>query len=147
MNFIRNLAAWIVRALLSLRYDITLIDKEKLLQREGVSILPNHPGEIDPVIVFSHLWNPMQPRGMAVEDFYYMPVPHYLMQMIRVIPMPNMYGGIGSYYVTGDLGILDESNSLVITGRMKRFVKIGGEMISLPAMETVNRNNMPQNEG
>ena len=97
MNFIRNFAAWIVRALLWLRYDITLIGKEKLLQREGVLILPNHPGELDPVIVFSHLWNPMQPRGMAVEDFYYMPVLHYLMQMLRVIPMPNMYGGIGSY--------------------------------------------------
>jgi len=66
MNFIRNLAAWIVRSLLSLRYDITLIGKEKPFQREGVLILPNHPGEIDPVIVFSHLWNPMQPRGMAV---------------------------------------------------------------------------------
>jgi len=51
------------------------------------------------------------------------------------------------YYVTGDLGILDESDSLVITGRMKRFVKIGGEMISLPAMETVIRNHLPQNEG
>ena len=51
------------------------------------------------------------------------------------------------YYVTGDLGILDESNALVITGRMKRFVKIGGEMISLPAMETVIRNRLPQNEG
>ncbi len=97
MNVIRNLAAWIVRSLLWLRYDISLIGKEKLLQREGVLILPNHPGELDPVIVFSHLWNPMQPRGMAVEDFYHMPVLNYLMQMLRVIPMPNMYGGIGSY--------------------------------------------------
>ena len=97
MNVVRNLAAWIVRSLLWLRYDITLIGKEKLLQRDGVLILPNHPGELDPVIVFSHLWSPMQPRGMAVEDFYYMPVLHYLMQMLRVIPMPNMYGGIGSY--------------------------------------------------
>ena len=50
------------------------------------------------------------------------------------------------YYVTGDLGILDESDSLVITGRLKRFVKIGGEMISLPAMETVIRSNLPQND-
>ena len=86
-----------MRSLLSLRYDITLIGKEKLLQREGVLILPNHPGEIDPIIVFSHLRNPMQPHGMAVGDFYYMPVLRYLMQMMRVIPMPNMYGGIGSY--------------------------------------------------
>ena len=74
---------------------------------------------------------------------------------------PNVFGGYldrtsedafvvldkRRYYVTGDLGILDESDSLIITGRLKRFVKIGGEMISLPAMETVIRNNLPQNEG
>ena len=42
-----------------------------------------------------------------------------------------------SFYITGDLGILDESGALILTGRLKRFVKIGGEMISLPAMEAI----------
>ena len=42
-----------------------------------------------------------------------------------------------SFYITGDLGILDESGALILTGRLKRFVKIGGEMLSLPAMEEV----------
>ena len=132
MNFIRNFAAWIVRSLLWLRYDITLIGKEKLLQREGVLILPNHPGELDPVIVFSHLWNPMQPRGMAVEDFYYMPVLHYLMQMLRVIPMPNMYGGIGSYKkyrvrkaLKHAADCLNEGSNIVIypSGRLMRSTR------------------------
>ena len=41
------------------------------------------------------------------------------------------------FYITGDLGILDNNGALTLTGRMKRFVKIGGEMISLPAMEAV----------
>jgi long-chain-fatty-acid--[acyl-carrier-protein] ligase len=39
------------------------------------------------------------------------------------------------WYKTGDLGYLDEENNLTISGRMKRFIKIGGEMISLPAIE------------
>lgn len=39
------------------------------------------------------------------------------------------------WYVTGDLGHLTSEGSLVITGRLKRFVKIGGEMISLAAIE------------
>lgn len=39
------------------------------------------------------------------------------------------------WYKTGDLGFLDKDNNLTISGRMKRFVKIGAEMISLPAVE------------
>jgi long-chain-fatty-acid--[acyl-carrier-protein] ligase len=41
------------------------------------------------------------------------------------------------YYLTGDIGSLDENNNIIISGRLKRFIKIGGEMISLPAMEYV----------
>ena len=41
-----------------------------------------------------------------------------------------------SYYKTGDLGYVDEDGYLFITGRLKRFIKIAGEMISLPAIES-----------
>ena len=39
------------------------------------------------------------------------------------------------WYKTGDLGFLDEEGNLTISGRMKRFVKMGGEMISLASVE------------
>lgn len=39
------------------------------------------------------------------------------------------------WYVTGDLAALDEVGAIVFRGRMKRFLKAGGEMISLPALE------------
>jgi acyl carrier protein len=39
------------------------------------------------------------------------------------------------WYITGDLGTIDEAGCLHIEGRLKRFVKIGGEMISLTAIE------------
>jgi long-chain-fatty-acid--[acyl-carrier-protein] ligase len=39
------------------------------------------------------------------------------------------------WYVTGDLGELDAEGFIRLSGRLKRFLKAGGEMISLPALE------------
>jgi long-chain-fatty-acid--[acyl-carrier-protein] ligase len=39
------------------------------------------------------------------------------------------------WYVTGDLAALDDAGYIVFHGRLKRFLKAGGEMISLPALE------------
>ncbi|MFO0843037.1 MAG: acyl-[ACP]--phospholipid O-acyltransferase [Gemmataceae bacterium] len=39
------------------------------------------------------------------------------------------------WYVTGDLVELDEDGYIRFSGRLKRFLKAGGEMISLPALE------------
>jgi long-chain-fatty-acid--[acyl-carrier-protein] ligase len=41
------------------------------------------------------------------------------------------------FYKTGDLGYLDTDGYLFITGRLKRFVKIAGEMVSLPFVEGI----------
>ncbi len=40
-----------------------------------------------------------------------------------------------SWYRTGDLVREDAAGNLVFAGRLKRFVKMGGEMVSLPAVE------------
>jgi len=40
------------------------------------------------------------------------------------------------WFITGDIGLIDEENFLTISGRKKRFVKVGGEMISLLAIES-----------
>ncbi len=47
------------------------------------------------------------------------------------------------WYDTGDMGILDEENYLWHRGRLKRFVKIGGEMVSLVRTESVLRDELP----
>jgi len=41
------------------------------------------------------------------------------------------------WYRTGDLVWADDDGVLTFAGRLKRFVKMGGEMISLPAVESV----------
>jgi long-chain-fatty-acid--[acyl-carrier-protein] ligase len=40
-----------------------------------------------------------------------------------------------SWYRTGDLVQIDAGGVLTFRGRLKRFIKLGGEMISLPAIE------------
>ncbi len=40
-----------------------------------------------------------------------------------------------TWYVTGDLAELDADGYIVFHGRLKRFLKAGGEMISLPQLE------------
>lgn len=61
---------------------------------------------------------------------------------------PNVFAGyLGSprapfieidgqkWYRTGDIGYQDTDGALILSGRLKRFTKIGGEMISLGAIE------------
>jgi acyl-[acyl-carrier-protein]-phospholipid O-acyltransferase/long-chain-fatty-acid--[acyl-carrier-protein] ligase len=48
------------------------------------------------------------------------------------------------WYDTGDMGYIDQDGFLWHAGRLKRFVKIGGEMISLVKVEDVLESVLPQ---
>jgi acyl-[acyl-carrier-protein]-phospholipid O-acyltransferase/long-chain-fatty-acid--[acyl-carrier-protein] ligase len=49
------------------------------------------------------------------------------------------------WYDTGDMGYLDTDEFLWHAGRLKRFVKIGGEMVSLVKVEDVLQKLLPEN--
>ncbi len=51
---------------------------------------------------------------------------------------------VDGWYNTGDMGFLDEDGYLWHSGRFKRFVKIGGEMVSLVKVENVMEKYLPE---
>ncbi len=51
------------------------------------------------------------------------------------------------YFISGDLGYFDADGYLYISGRLKRFVKISGEMISLLEIEETLRKCLQNKEG
>jgi acyl-CoA synthetase (AMP-forming)/AMP-acid ligase II len=50
------------------------------------------------------------------------------------------------WYESGDLAALDEEGYVLFHGRLKRFIKAGGEMISLPALEEPFTRKYPPTE-
>ncbi len=73
---------------------------------------------------------------------------------------PSVFGGYLNYtgpdpftdvdgkrwYVTGDLVRFDDDGYIHFCGRLKRFLKIGGEMVSLPALEEPLARRWPPTE-
>jgi acyl-CoA synthetase (AMP-forming)/AMP-acid ligase II/1-acyl-sn-glycerol-3-phosphate acyltransferase/acyl carrier protein len=51
-----------------------------------------------------------------------------------------------TWYRTGDLVRMTTEGILYFEGRLKRFVKLGGEMISLPAIESVLQRQLPDSD-
>ncbi len=97
MVLLKNIFALFVRAVLSLRYRFHWRGLDRIKSRRGILFLPNHPGELDPVFITARLWRRFQPRGVAVEDFFYMPGVNLLMRLINGIPMPNVSQGGSAY--------------------------------------------------
>lgn len=61
-------------------------------------------------------------------------------------PDPFLEVGGKPWYVTGDLVEIDGDGYIFFRGRLKRFLKAGGEMISLPALEEPLANRYPAAE-
>jgi long-chain-fatty-acid--[acyl-carrier-protein] ligase len=85
-----NITAVLLRLLFRLRYRLVVKGLDELRGRGGCLIMPNHPAEVDPVLVSSQLWKLCKVRPVVVEKFYYLPVVHFILSTIRSIPIPEM---------------------------------------------------------
>jgi acyl-[acyl-carrier-protein]-phospholipid O-acyltransferase / long-chain-fatty-acid--[acyl-carrier-protein] ligase len=57
----------------------------------------------------------------------------------KIVPLPD------GWYNTGDVVAIDEDGFIAIRGRLKRFAKIGGEIVSLAVVENIAAALWPEN--
>ncbi len=88
-KFIIAIGSWLILRLVSLRYKIEVKGLDKIKKKGGTLFLPNHPAEIDPIIIYNLLAKKFKPRPLVIEHFYYLGGARFFMNIIRALPMPN----------------------------------------------------------
>jgi len=87
----------VIKKILGLRYRVSVSGLESIDSARGVLVLPNHPAEIDPVIVTTYLWDLLHPRPVVIEGMYNLPFLKPILTRIRAIPMADMEFDSGPY--------------------------------------------------
>jgi long-chain-fatty-acid--[acyl-carrier-protein] ligase len=91
MLFLRYLVWAISRFFLSLRYRIRVHGLEQVRGLPGpMLILPNHPGYIDPPLVFAALWPALKMRPTVYEGNFKGVVSGLLARLINAVPVPDL---------------------------------------------------------
>jgi long-chain-fatty-acid--[acyl-carrier-protein] ligase len=90
---------FVTRGIIGVRYRLNIsgLDKLNLPKKGGVIFLPNHPAEIDPVIVAMLLWKKFNVHPLVVENFYYMKGFQYFLKLIESIPVPDFNGPVNKW--------------------------------------------------
>jgi long-chain-fatty-acid--[acyl-carrier-protein] ligase len=91
MMVLRYLLWLIGRFVLSLRYHIRVHGRDKLRNLNGpVLILPNHPGYIDPPLVFAALWPALKMRPTVYEGNFQKFIPRVLAKIGNAVLVPDL---------------------------------------------------------
>jgi len=91
-RFLFAIACRCLRFFLRLRYKVELKGLEEVLalrlDPSGILFLPNHPAEIDPILLMSILGPTFFPKGVVVEHFYYEKGLKQILDFCHMIPIP-----------------------------------------------------------
>ncbi len=86
MSFSSKLMKFFIRA----RYRVNITWMELLNEKWSNLILPTHVALMDPVIMFSFLWDKKRLSPVVTEDYYNVPVLKQVFKSIWAIPIPDL---------------------------------------------------------
>lgn len=127
------------RALVEKRYGMKVLEGYGVTEAAPV-VAANQPDDIRPGTV-GKLLPCMEARLEPVEGLegsggrLFIKGPNVMAGYIREDNPEVIEGLVDGWYDTGDVVSIDEEGYIAIRGRVKRFAKIGGEMVSLTVIE------------
>ena len=140
-HLLRGILNLLMKFILRLRYKINIknLDGLKAIQNNGkpTIFLPNHPAEVDPIILYTELNKGFNPHPLVVEKFYYLPGASFFMNLVKAIPIPDFDTSVtewkkrrGEISYQNIVSLLKNQSNLLIypAGQLKRNAreKIGG---------------------
>ena len=128
---------------------VSNINLPDLVLANGRKLLRNQPGSVGKMVTGCTCRILDPDTGLSIPDG--MP------GMIHIAGANVMRGYLGQpgktaevvhegYYRTGDIGYVDERGHIVITGRLSRFAKSGGEMVPLERIEQMLHEELPSTD-
>lgn len=143
-SFLILCLTWLARLTIRMRYRICCKNLDSLIKnysdKKGILFLPNHPAEIDSVILMSRIWPYFKPKPLVVEHFFYQKNLNPFMKLVNAIPIPNFENSANSWKIKkGEMAVnqviqeLKEGKNFLIypTGHLKRNGRdvVGGSSI------------------
>src|SRR5437660_12642413 len=91
MSLFRWIFWGLLRLVLGARYRLCLHSKEQLRALKGpVLILPNHPGYIDPFLLFAALWPSLRMRPLVYGGTFRGPTGRFLVWLVNALEVPDL---------------------------------------------------------